>query len=438
MTFSLTLLFMFLVFWRPQEWLVPALFGWPILDVVFFMAVLALLMELQQGQVGKVNDIPQVYLLLGLWFATLMSHIGNTYFEGLIFTYADTLKYCIFTILLFAVVDRPSRLRAVITVFIAMTCMMAVHSHLQQTQGYGFANQPPVMSWRPGIEELVPRSQFFGIFEDPNDMGQVMAASIPFAFALTRRLRFIGLALAGVLVWVLMRGIEGTLSRGTELGMIAMAAYMLLLLLPARWQFRLSILGVCLALLACPLAGKLMEQSAHDRVVFWGEANYAFKSNALFGVGYGMIGEYIRGRAVHNAFVACYSEIGVFGYFFWFTLLLLGFRNAWSTREALRDVPGRDAAWLRRFSGLAAAAMAGYTVSAYFLSRAFVYPTFFLFAILGVLPYVARRLLVQSGQEPSIVKADTWEKILPMGILGSLVSVVYVYISIILLNRSWA
>ena len=34
MTFFLTMLFVFLVLWRPQEWLVPELYGWPLLNML--------------------------------------------------------------------------------------------------------------------------------------------------------------------------------------------------------------------------------------------------------------------------------------------------------------------------------------------------------------------------------------------------------------------
>ena len=31
---------MLLVFWRPQEWLIPVIYGWPLLDFIIFFAFL--------------------------------------------------------------------------------------------------------------------------------------------------------------------------------------------------------------------------------------------------------------------------------------------------------------------------------------------------------------------------------------------------------------
>ena len=80
MTFVLSMLFMSLVFWRPQEWLMPWLFGWPVLDVIVYAALVTLTLEMNGGQIRLPTKAPQFYLLAGLWFASIMSHVANTYF----------------------------------------------------------------------------------------------------------------------------------------------------------------------------------------------------------------------------------------------------------------------------------------------------------------------------------------------------------------------
>ena len=50
MTFALTCIFIIMVFWRPQEWLIPSLYGWPLLDVVIYGALLSLLIETNEGK----------------------------------------------------------------------------------------------------------------------------------------------------------------------------------------------------------------------------------------------------------------------------------------------------------------------------------------------------------------------------------------------------
>ena len=434
MAFPCILLFMILVFWRPQDWLMPWLVGIPILDVVVFGSLLSLMMEWEKLRNKPLRSMVQIYLLLGLWFATLMSHVANTYFAGLMNTLPETYKYTLFTILLFLVVDRPSRLRTIAAVFVSMACLMAVHALLQESRGYGFAGQRPVWGWRyiEGIPVKLPRSTFFGIFEDPNDLAQLLATAIPFAFALPSRKCWWGVLLACGISWLLIEGIATTKSRGGDIALACVAVYMLILMLPARWLPRLSLLLGVLGLAAIPFLGGMIDPASRDRFVYWGAANQAFKTHPIFGVGYGVGAEYTHYHVAHNAYVTCYLEIGFFGYWFWYVLLQLGVVCASRTRAALTGLRGKNEEWLRRFAGLCLAAMTGYAVSAYFLSRAFAYPTFFLFATLGVLPAVARSSCALEGP----LEIDGKRDVLTWGSLGAFLSIIYIYVSIILLNRT--
>jgi len=432
MTFFFTLLFIILVFWRPQEWLVPWLYGWQVLDAVFFMALLTFLLEVDQGRIRIPKEIPQVYLVGGLWFAAIMSHVAHTYYVGMMDTIVPVFKICFFTLLLFCVLDRPSRLRLVSTTFVVMACLMAIHAIMQQRLGYGFGGRGPL--YIPGYGDRLPhtRSFFFGIFEDPNDLAQILATSIPFAFTLSWRRSFAGHVLGCAVTCLLVIAILTTHSRGGLVALVTVVSVMLVLLLPSNWLPVAFIVLVTGGLVMCPLSAGFMDDSAHDRVVFWGTANWVFKENPLFGVGYGMFGEYIEGdRAAHNAFVLCYTELGLFGYWFWFSLLQLGIVGAWRTRIALRRVGSVEQAWLRRFAGLSIASMAGFSASAYFLARAFIYPMFFLFAILGSLPVIARSILPKDNPWFMNAKKDLFV----MATLGTLASVLYVYVSIVILNK---
>lgn len=434
MTFFLALLFVVLVFWRPQEWLFPWMFGWPILDAIVVFASLTLFIEVDQGQVRIPRRLPQLYLLAGLWFAAMMSHIAHTYWGGMMWTYLPVFKICFFCALLLCVLDRPSRLRWLAIVFVAMACLMAIHALMQQRWGYGFAWQAPVIHIRPGDEFPRARSLFFGIFEDPNDLAQILATAIPFAFVITKRRTLFSMLLGSVISYFLIQAIIATDSRGGFVALGVVASVTTVLLLPARWlpvSMSLLVLG---GLILCPLSAGHMDASAHDRVVFWGQANWIFKENMLFGIGFNMFGEFIdKSRAAHNMFVLCYTELGVFGYWFWFSLLQIGVVGCWRTRAALTNPDTEDQAWLRRFAGLSIAALAGFSASGYFLTRTFVHPLFFLFALLGAVPIVAERLLPED--HPPLIEPR--RDIFVMCSIGSLGSIVYIYVSIILLNKAF-
>jgi hypothetical protein len=436
-TFSLTLLFMLLVFWRPQEWLVPWLYGWPLLDAIVGVSLVSLLLEMDNGRLQSPLRRPQFHILIGLWFATLMSHIANTYFAGLAGMYFDTFKFCLFSVLLVTVLDNTGKLRLVAAVFAGMGLTMAAHALMQERTGFGFAGQPPIYSWRPEVEGRVARSIFFGIFEDPNDLAQILSVSIPFAFAIPRRLAWYNIALPIAFAWVASRAVFSTWSRGGEMALYISLTLTAILIRPARWLPKVTMVLLPLSLAIFPFGAGMLDESARDRVVFWGEANWAFKSRLLFGVGYGMLGEHVHGgRAAHNAFVMCYTELGAIGYTFWFLLSFFAFAGAWHTQMRLTGRKDVESRWLRRFAGLTMAALASYFASSYFLSRAYVYPYFFLVAIGGSLPVVADKLTVADGLQP-IWTPETIKKWVTWGTLGALGSIIYIYFSIILLNKAY-
>jgi O-antigen ligase len=137
-------------------------------------------------------------------------------------------------------------------------------------------------------------------------------------------------------------------------------------------------------------------------------------------------------RAAHNAFVSCYTEMGIIGYWFWFGLLSLGVLGCWRARAALANPRTADEAFMRRFAGLSIVAVFGFCASAYFLSRAWVYPLFFLTALLNAVPPIAEDLRPEC--RPLIrIKRDVFVT----NTLGSVGSVAYIYVSILLLNRAF-
>lgn len=434
MTFFFTSIFILLVFWRPQEWLVPWLFGWPILDAIVVLAFVALVIENNQGSIRIPSKAPQIPFLVGLWIAAILSNVVHTYFEGMMITIPEVFKICFFTILLFCVLDRTGRLRAVACMFVLMSCIMSVHAIMQQKLGYGFAGLEPMLQTRIGVEEPFLRSYFFGIFGDPNDLAQILATSIPFAFVMTKRRSFFSFVLGCAVTYLLVLGIMATNSRSGLVALAGVVAIMVILILPVRWM---PVLMVCMlvgALVIFPLSQKWLDTSAHDRVVFWGEANQIFKSsplNFIFGIGYGMFVEVSNSRAAHNAFVGCYTELGIIGYWFWFGLIYLGIAGTWRARVALNGANTEDGRWLKRFAGLGIAAIIGFLASGYFLSRTFIYPLFFLIALLGAVPIVAERLLPDDHPPIAKTSKDVWVG----GSISSLISIIYIYISIILLNK---
>lgn len=408
------------------------MYGWPVLDLITYAALVSLAIESSKSEI-VFPKTPAVMLAAGLWFASIMSHVANGYFQGMMDTIPATFKLCFFLVLLLVVTNSIQRLQWVMLVLLVGSCLMAVHAIMQERTGVGFAGAKPILFYYAVKERWVQQSLFFGIFADPNDLGQFLATCIPLTFAITKRMGFIAFVLAVGVVWLLAEGMLATQSRGTLIGVMASVACMIFLWLPAKWLPYVGGLALIGGLVACKFgAGEFLDESARDRVVFWGYANQYFKSHPLFGGGFGMFGELTgTARAAHNAYVLCYTELGLFGYWFWFNMLNLGLIGCWRTRVAFRRPKNAAQAYLRRVSGLAIAATVGFAASAYFLSRAYVFPLFFLFAVMASIPVIAEKYLPE--EHPPLL--DLRRDVLIMGTLTSLVSVVYIYISILLLNK---
>ncbi len=391
-------------------------------------------MEVNQRQI-KLPRTPAIWLAIGLWIATIISHIANGYFQGMLDTIPDSFKLCFFVVLLVTVVDRVERVRAVIIIMVASAVIMTFHCLMQQRLGYGFAGQPPLLRYRPLIDQWQVQSQFFGIFSDPNDVGQWFAATFPLVFAIPRRLNPVSLMICGVVAWYLFLGLDATHSRGAQIAFAAMLATLVFLKLPTRWFPYVMILGLGGVLVLCALkGGGLLDASAQERVVYWGMANREFKHHPVFGIGYNMFWVVTGGRhAAHNAFVSCYTEVGLFGYWFWFGLLQLAVIGAWRTRMALKKVRTGPQAYLKRVAGLGLASLVGFAVGGYFLSRAFVFPLFFLVGLLNTFPLIASKMLPED--HPPLIEAR--KDVFGIGTVTSLFSVLYVYWTILILNKAF-
>ena len=196
---------------------------------------------------------------------------------------------------------------------------------------------------------------------------------------------------------------------------------------------RFAVLGLLAALVLCGTkAGAMLDMSARERVVFWGYGNRAFKSNPIFGIGHNMFWQIAHGRPAHNAFVTCYTELGIVGYWMWFCLVQAGVVGTWRSRLAMDSRETEERVFLYRYAGLSLAALAGFSASAYFLSRTFVFPFFFLLAIVNAIPLVTDREFPDINRTPLL---DPRRDVMIMGTLGTFASIIYIYVSIIFLNR---
>jgi O-antigen ligase len=220
-----------------------------------------------------------------------------------------------------------------------------------------------------------------GMLHDPNDLAQALVLALPLLGAFWKRGAAGRNLLLILLAAALVYGVFLTHSRG---GTIA-----LILTLGVAMSRRFG-KGTAIVLLLVLAAGALAtnfaggrhllggDESAVGRVDAWSEGLQMLKERPLLGVGYGQFIDY-NNLTAHNAFVLCFAETGLIGYFFWLGLLAITFVQLGS----LRRLPVGDAEdeEFRRWAGVLQLSMIGFLAAAVFLSRTF---TPLLYLVLGL------------------------------------------------------
>jgi O-antigen ligase len=156
---------------------------------------------------------------------------------------------------------------------------------------------------------------------------------------------------------------------------------------------------------------EISADAGEDRTALWGDGLQMFKDHPIFGVGYDQMVDLV-GKTAHNSIIVCAAELGIFGLFFWSLFLFPTMRDALAVAapNGLTDavpVPVDESPYayaapklqkldkeeIAQMARLIVFALAGFLVSAMFLSRAFVM-TFFL---LGGMAEVVFQMALDRG-----------------------------------------
>jgi len=387
MALFLTLLSIALCYFSPAD-LVPSLAPYHIQQFILGTAVIISLVTFDPNRGGMKST--QSVLLVGFWFAVVISVLVRGFFRGSLNAFLDF--GVVVGVFLLIVMNAYSVGR--ISLFCRVISLCAVVLALEAIVALYTGFQANTLVWGRMSEDgvLVQRVRGFGILNDPNDFAQFL---------------LIGLAFLGIswrkgdpirnLILVLMPGsilvfaIYLTGSRGAIFGMAAIAF--------AVVSRRLSLLrsvvlaGVVVAVLVLGRFGggrdiSLHEGSAAGRVTAWGSGISQLRSDPLFGTGYNQFTEY-NDLTAHNSFVLCFAETGFFGYFFWLALLI----TTTVGLEALNKIPVKtpeDADFARCVTTVRAG-LYTFLATAWFLSRTYHETLYIILALATVLICLRRK-----------------------------------------------
>ena len=381
MAFGLLLFYTALLFVRPMEW-VPWMLGWNILDYVAVAALVATLATLLNRD-WKLEKAPQNWLMLGLFFACLMSHVRHTYLAALIETFQTFGKIVLFYFLISINVNTLRRVRLLIGVVVAGCLFMTLHGILQWHTGMGFGGQPPL------IVQETKRVVAFGFFHDPNDLALMLVTILPFLVSkvFARGTAVLSRVLALAAITPMVYCIFLTNSRGGWLALGAMAVAYAALHLPRKRGIVLGAIAfVAVMALGPSRMGTLTadERAGRGRLVAWADGNRMLKQWPIFGAGKGRFTEFSEdSRVAHNSFVHCWAELGLFGYFFWLGLIVACLKDGLGLAKISSENP--ETQEISRLARAGVAALVGFLAAAFFLSRTYIYPLYILFGLFAAL-----------------------------------------------------
>ncbi len=396
MLFILLVIYLILYYIRPAEW-VPGIIGSPILMVVGVISILYLGFGVISRRFNNVINGHTERMMFGYFAAMVLSHLSHFYIGGAI----NSLNFFLPTItgffLIICYIDSPKRLKFFLLLLITLTTLLAYEGWLQHSTGFSHGGLGPHIENKELLDGQIiqlPRIRWYGVFNDPNDLGLALLLVVPFLLDMLLNRRFILPVLSLPLV---ISAIYYTNSRGTVLAaIVAIGSYFVI---RHRSLFS-AMVGVALALLLFLFGPSRMstisssEASAYGRIEAWYEAYQMFKDSPLFGVGQGMFTDF-HFLTAHNSFVLVMAELGFVGLFFFSGLFYFPYHWLW------KNILKNGGIQLSRNDiGLVSAAYASLTgmlAAMFFLSRAYVLLPFMQVALVVALT----RVIDQSAQSSS-------------------------------------
>jgi len=386
MAYFFLLVYVLVLMIRPQEWipfLQGQILGFGILDFVV-AAILVTWVASIRGRKVTWKEPPQNLLMLGLFFAALMSHVRHTFLAAFIQTFVDFGKIVLLYFFIVTLVNTPKRIKRFIACVVTGTLLMAAHGIFQAHWGYGLGGQLPTTT------QGLTRIRAFGFFNDPNDLALILVAMIPFLMTtVVSRFQNMGKrALSALALIPLLYAVYLTNSRGGWLSLGAMGLAFLYLSFSKKLAVVLAVIMFAALVAMGPsrmaTLGEDLGRSSRQRMVTWGYGNYMLKNNPIFGVGKGRFTEFSdESRVAHNSFVHTYAELGLFGYFFWLGLVLSCMKDTYVLSRV--ESQDRDALEIRGLARATLAGLAGFMAASCFLSRQYVLALYLFFGIAAAL-----------------------------------------------------
>lgn len=305
------LVYLAVLYVRPHEY-VPGLMGVPILPICLILALVLWL-----GRQAKDFSAPQFKLIPVLTVLMAWSVLMSGWLTGAIAVFTEFYPVVLLFFMLATTVDSIAKLKQVFMVLSVSMVIIAAHciDQAQTEDGIGWT----------GAKMIDERVAYLGFLSDPNDLSMAFVMILPMVLYLAKHAGLVFKLAWWAVALVILNALMLANSRGAILSVAAMLLQFGIL----RFGLMRSMVVGPILLLPILIFGPSRmsemsadEESAEGRIDAWHEGFQMLIHHPIFGVGKGMFTEYNHLTA-HNSFVLAMAELGMVGYFVWFSNVVL-------------------------------------------------------------------------------------------------------------------
>jgi hypothetical protein len=384
MSIFFLVLYILAVMIRPHEF-----FGF--LEGVPLPITLELLTVVMFAMEKKRFDAVQVKAVLWLNLCIAISWLSLSMTVGIEMSVQFFANQALMLILIANIVNTSSRHRLVLGLMVLSAAVMSIHGYYQVTaeDKMGWTGVKAVVRYDSGLEPIW-QARYTGPFKDPNDMGMLLACSLPLVLYLWKTSSsFFFKAIWLIQAAIIFYGIYLVNSRGT------MLAAVVPLLLYFAYKYNIARMLVPIAItvpvILLVLPSRMLisnDESSQGRIEAWYQGYLMFKSSPLFGVGMHNFVDH-HSKTAHNSWVLAYAELGFIGFFFWMLIIVSSLHMLYHFSRVTVDdedvsTPSNGQASLTDEVNLAKAtfySLVSLLVAAFFLSRTY---SFLLYLLCGL------------------------------------------------------
>jgi O-antigen ligase len=424
------LIFSILLFFRPQDQ-VAALGAMHVSDMAAIVGLVAMVLVNVGRREVPIRVTPEVVGVFLLGFVILATTPFSIWPGGSIGVFKDLfIQVALIFLLMVNTVTSPKRVERICWVIVL---------------AFGYISARVIADYLRGIN-LVEGNRASGpvggFFQNPNDLALNLAAFMPLTLMYIKRPgpMFKRLLCAGF-VLLMLTAIVFTKSRS---GMVGTVAMLVTFAVVARMLTPANLVALVVAgMLVVPMmpqsffermasitdASKDDTGSREERKLLMEQAWTLFKENPITGVGagqfqnYGPPGQARPWRQTHNAYLQVASEIGIFGVFAFFFLIIRAFMAAFFTRKKLTWIYRRqskkrlmpepedgldehDRMFLQTHGAAMVASMVGWAVCATFASVAFHWTLYYLLGLAVVARDIVRHRAVAYAKAKALAQEE--------------------------------